>query len=1079
MIAARLAASWLALALAATSAQAAGWARPQQPPGQTLPLPPARTLSITTRAGSWISLDVSPDGKTLVFDLLGDLYTLPVGGGAAIQITRGLAFDTQPTFSADGRWIAFVSDRSGAENLWVARPDGSQARQITFGQDDTVLVSPAWAADGRSLFASRFRPDLNNYELWRYGLDGTETLISAIKPNAQAPRSAWRSALGAAASPDGRFLYFARRVGGLNFDERDAWTVVRRDLASGAETAMIVGSGGRGADHETFFRPQVSPDGRRLAYATHRDGHTELRVRDLATGEDRAVVSPADPDMLEASTWQDIAPRYAFTPDGAALVLSRAGGLEQVSLTTGAVTKIPFEAHMQVDVGPSTRQDIVEDTGPVRARLVQAPIASPDGRRIAFSALGDIYVQPLAGRGPARRIAAGFQPAWSPDGRDVLFVSWSEAAGGAVWRAASEGSAPPVQVSDIPAYYSSPVFTPDGAQVLAARSPAAARQRSSFEVGRRRPSELVAFAATGGPARVVASGVFGGRPHFSRDPGEVYVSADDGLARLELATGERTLVAQAKGPGYYFVEGDVPVDDLALSPDGQWLLAQVAEQLYLLPKPKPGATVDVTDPGSGARRLTDMGADFFAWRPDGGIDLSVGARFQRLPTPRDLPPAGVVPQARPLVQAQLVAEALRARPAGALLLSGARALTMAQGDRIIDDADILVVGDRIAAVGPRGTVKVPPGTPVRDLTGKVVLPGFVDEHDHIGGIRREVLSLDDWDLKARLAYGVTTSFDPSTLTIDALAYQDLIDAGRMLGPRLRSTGPAVFSMNRFASLDEVRAVLRRYREAYGLRNLKEYRTGDRRVREWVAIACRELGLQPTTEGASSLKLDLSQVIDGFAGNEHALAAAPLGPDVVQLMAQMHTSYATTEMVTHTAPPGADWFVAADDAQANPKMRRFWPASAIEQKLVSRPWRPLAEYRFPEVGQGAAALAAAGGLVGMGAHGEVPGIGFHWEMQAHVMGGMTTMAVLHAATAGSAETIGRLRDLGTLELGKLADLVILDRDPVADIRNTQAISAVMRGGFLYGAATLAQLWPGGPAPGPATRGPQPEHWLPAP
>src|SRR6185312_11862844 len=176
-------------------------------------------------------------------------------------------------------------------------------------------------------------------------------------------------------------------------------------------------------------------------------------------------------------------------------------------------------------------------------------------------------------------------------------------------------------------------------------------------------------------------------------------------------------------------------------------------------------------------------------------------------------------------------------------------------------ADILVVDDRIAAIGPRGSFAVPPGAAIRDISGKTVLPGFIDEHDHIGSVRREVLSLDEWDLKARLAYGVTTSFDPSTLTIDALEYQDLLDAGLMLGPRLRSTGPAVFSMNRFGSLDEVRAVLRRYRDAYGLRNLKEYRTGDRRVRQWVAIAARELGLQPTTEGALSLKLDLSQVID--------------------------------------------------------------------------------------------------------------------------------------------------------------------------------------------------------------------------
>ncbi|HSI16136.1 MAG TPA: LpqB family beta-propeller domain-containing protein, partial [Sphingomonas sp.] len=368
------------LALVATAAMAEEPHRPQQPAGQVLPLTPARTLTIDTDGGSWMSLDASPDGKAIVFDMLGDLYSLPVVGGRATQITRGLGFDTQPTFSPDGRWIAFVSDRSGAENLWIARPDGTQARQVTFGDDDTVLTSPAWSADGQALFVSRFRPDFNNYELWRYGLDGTERLLTPIQPSATAPRTAWQSTLGASASRDGKSLYYARRVGGIDFDELDAWTIVRRDIATGVETTVVTGSGGRGADHESFFRPQIAPDGHRLAYATRRSGRTELRLRDLATGEDRLIAAPLDPDQLQSSSWQDILPRYAFSPAGDAVLLSRANHIERIALNDGAVTPVPLAAHMQVAVGPSTRQHIREDSGPVRARLVQAPIASPDGR---------------------------------------------------------------------------------------------------------------------------------------------------------------------------------------------------------------------------------------------------------------------------------------------------------------------------------------------------------------------------------------------------------------------------------------------------------------------------------------------------------------------------------------------------------------------------------------------------------------------------------------------------------------------------------------------------------------------------
>ncbi|MFA6115549.1 MAG: amidohydrolase family protein [Sphingomonas sp.] len=1064
-------------ALAAVSAPAlAADTRPRQPVGETLPIKPERQVSIETTNGTWMSLDVSPDGRTIVFDILGDLYVMPAAGGRARLISGGVGFDAQPAFSPDGRFIAFISDRSGAENLWVARADGSQPRQITFGNDDTALLSPAWSADGKAAFVSRFRPDLNNYELWRYGLDGSADLIAPIKLSATAPRSAWQSSVGAIASRDGKYLYYARRSGGIEFEDVKPWTIVRRDLGSSAETPLIAGSGARGADSEAFFRPILSPDDRLLAYATRRGVATQLRVRDLATGEDWLVAPAIDTDTLQASSWQDLSARYAFTPDGSAIVISHKGGFERIAVATGISTKLPFKASLRVDVAPSTRIRIREDNGPVRARLAMAPVASPDGRRIAFSALGAIYIQPADGAGPALRIGEGYQPSWSPDGSRIAFVRWSEGTGGAIWTAPADGRGPAGKVSSAPGYYSYPTFTPDGETIVAVRSAAAARQQSSFEFGKVRDGELVALPAGGGTSWVVATGRFGGRPHFASLPGKVFILTPEGLAAIDLASGARTRIAQVKGAGYYFVEGSVAVDDMRVSPDGKWLLAQVAQQLYLLPVPPAGAPeVDLLAEKTPGRRLTDVGADYFEWTKDGAITWSVGARFHRLALADALASAGI-PKAGEGVA--LNVELPRDRPDGSLLLRGGRVLTMTDGDRILDNADILVTADRIVAIGPRGSLTVPPGTAVRDVTGKTILPGFVDVHDHFGSIRREVLATEDWGLRARLAYGVTTAFDPSTLSIDTLAYQDMADAGLILGPRLRSTGPAIFSMNRFASLDEVRAVLRRYRDAYGLHNIKEYRTGSRRVRQWMSIAARELGLLPTTEGALSLKLDLSQIQDGFAGNEHALPVTTLGGDAIGLLKAMRTSYTTTLVITNSAAPASDWFVARDDPQHDPRTAHFWPRWAIEQKLADRPWRPLDHYRFPVIAAGAAALQRAGGLVGMGAHGEVPGIGFHWEMEAHAMGGMAPMAVLHAATAGSAETIGRLDDIGTVEAGKLADLLILDRDPLADIADTRSIAQVMRGGRLYDSATLDEIWPVTRKLPPPWFASQPaEQWLP--
>jgi len=707
---------------------------------------------------------------------------------------------------------------------------------------------------------------------------------------------------------------------------------------------------------------------------------------------------------------------------------------------------------------------------------------------VAFMALGRLYVAAVAPGATPRLLATGAdpvaQPAWSPDGRQIAFVSWNEAAGGQLWRMTADGSAPPLRVSALPAYYTTPVFTPDGSGLLVLRSAAAARQKAVFEFGNARPDELLRFAlADVDPqaGKVIARGNFGGRPHFAGDPGEVLLLDGRGLTGVRLADGARRPLAEVLGPGYYFEDGDVPVSDILLSPDRRWLLVQSVEQAYLLPMPqggKPGpAHLDITEPAAHALRLTREGADYLQWA---GSDIvwSLGSSLFRLGA--DKAAAGLT---TPDLVLPLPVSAARAVPQGTLVLRGGRVLTMAHGDAVIERADIVITGNRIAAIGPEGSLPIPAGATLRDVSGKTILPGFVDEHDHIGEVRRGLLSTDDWGLKARLAYGVTTSFDPSTLSIDMLSYQDMLDAGLMLGPRLRSTGPAIFSMERITSLDDARAVLARYRDFYRLGNIKEYRTGNRRVREWLAMATREAGLQPTTEGALSLKLDLSQIIDGYANNEHALAAVPLGEDVIGLLAAMHTGYSATLSVTNSGPPAGEWFGAVEDPASDAKLRHFWPQSAIEAKLDAHDWIPLRRFAFPAIAGEVAKAAAGGAVVGMGAHGEVPGIGFHWEMEAHQLGGMAPMAILHAATAGSAEVIGRLADLGTLEPGKLADLVVLDEDPRGDVRKARSLALVMRGGTLYRAETLDELWPAAqpaaPASFPAHRPGETEHWLGAP
>ena len=1015
---------------------------------EDLPLEPGRELKFETSTGTWMSLDVTPDGRSIVTDILGDLYRIPIAGGKAQRLTSGMGFDSQPVVSPDGSRMAFVSDRTGEESLWVARADGSDPLRLSLGTDD-IWVSPEWSADGKALFASRFLPGRNAYELWRFAADepGPGTLLVAAKSGDDP-----QSSLGARPTPDGRSIVFAR-TGRLG-DGLPAWTIVQRDLSSGEETVLVSAPASPRTDLilGSFFRPGLSPDGRLLAYASRYEGQTGLRLHDLQSGADRWVAFPIQHDAAEASAWLDLVPRYDFTPDGKAILLTRGAKIERIDVSDGKVAPIPFTADIDLAIGPSLRSSFREETGPVRARLIQQPTPSPDGKRIAFSALGRVYVMPLqTGAKPVAVTTAStpaFMPSWSPDGKRITYVTWTAAGDGAVWTIPASGGRPR-KVSSTPGYYTYPVFSPDGRTILAVRSTTQVRMHSYMEYGAHRRADLVALPSAGGEGRVVASGSMGGRPHFGPERDSVYLHFSDGLNRVRLDGSGRKKVLSVSGPGWYFSEAPGTPEDLRLSPDGKWALATHNQQLYLLKMPATGSDViDLEKPSPENRKLTDVGADFAEWSADGStIFWSIGSTVS----------------ARPLAAAatqswDAVVELPRDMPKGAILLRGATVLTVGSAGTL-EDADLLVIDNRIADVGPRGTLQLPRDVTIRDVGGRFIIPGLIDTHDHYADIRRGILDFESWGPRANLAYGVTTGFDPSTLSIDTLAYQDAIDAGLMVGSRMPSTGPAIFSFNRFNSLDEVRAVLRRYRDFYRTRNLKEYRAGNRRVRQWIVQASRELVMMPTTEGALSLKLDLTQMIDGYPGHEHALPVVPLGDDVLTLLSKGRTSYTTTLQITNGGPEAQDYFIVRDQLSDDSKLNRFSPRFVVDVKTRQRTWRHLGEYMFPAIGAGAAEVQRRGGLVGMGAHGEMPGIGMHWEMEAHVMGGMTPLEAIHAATIGSAETIGRQSEFGTLEAGKFADLIILTKDPRANIRNTLAIAEVMKNGRLYEGDTLNEIWPG--------------------
>lgn len=1045
-----------------------------------LPIKPERTISFETSEGTYMNLDVSPDGRTIVFDLLGDIYTIPMEGGRATRLTSGMPYDYHPVFSPDGQRIAFVSDASGSDNLWSIAADGSDRKAITRDRERAV-AGVEWAPDGDYLLTRRGG-------LWLFHKEGGSGVQVTRDPQAN-------GAMGPMFSPDGRFIYFSARAGNPFGHTQDlsgitGWQIRRLDRLTG-DVAQIT------AVPYGAFRPRISADGRWLVYGMRMDAVTGLRIRNLDTDEDDWLAQRVDRDNAERAGTLDLMPRYDFTPDGSAIVIAHGGTFHTIDLATKRDSPIHFTALVEQQLGAFVYFEEKLNDDAVKLRNVRYTSTSPDGSQLAFSALSRVWLMDASG-GQARPLAdqpAGqFQPVFSPDGRTLAWVTWNDTVGGHIWRMPVSGGTPQ-RVTRHAGFYIHPAWSPDGTKLAYIREdPAAFRNVWSRNTGRIFWIDLNAMPAPGQNASAeppepnyVTSAPSDNRLTFATTNDRITYVSDVGaaagggggeggpslrstLSSVRLDGTDKRTIANVTAEAYEIVP----------SPDNRFLAFIVREDLYLAALPfsaEPPSIGDRSGPGP-VKRITREGGLDVHWENDSetlawnfaNVAYRVNAQEALLSGPpapeRDSARGAAADSTLPAV-ATVTPDSVviditvpRDKPEGTVVLRGGNVITM-QGDQVIPNATIIVTDNRITWVGPSADASIPQGARLVDITGQTVMPGIVDVHAHLRP-PRDVYVQAAWPYLANLAFGVTTTRDVSSSN-DGFAYHELVESGEVLGPRIYSTGRAMLPGNvRVDNLEDARAAVRHYKRQ-GTNVIKQYTQPHRRQRQWLLQAAREERINVTNEGAGDLRLDLTMVLDGFTGFEHALPVADLYNDVIQLIAQSRTWYTPTLVVAYGGPTAEWYFYQTTNVHDDERLNRFTPHEIVDRRTRRGEWTHPDEFHFQAVSRGAANVLKAGGNIGLGAHGEEQGICAHWELWGLQMGGLSNHEALRVATIGGAEALGFQQDLGTIEGGKLADLLILERNPLDDIRNSTSIRMVMRNGELFEAETLRQIWPEQKAP----------------
>lgn len=1023
-------------------------------------------VSIQTDEGTWMDVDIAPDGRTLAFAMLGDIYIMDIPGpntvGTPTRIAEGLAWEVQPRFSPDGSRIAFTSDRGGGDNIWVMNRDGSDMRQVT-KENFRLLNQPTWSPDGKFIAAKKHfttQRSAGTGEIWMYHVSGGGGVQIVERPNEQFQKEIGEPTF----APDGSAIYFTRNTtpGNTFIYAQDSQTgifaIERHDLETGEVTTAVSGYGGA-------VRPTPSPDGKEIAFVRRDKDTSQLWVKDLASGAERMVYRDLDLDLQETWAVYGVYPNMDWTPDSRSIVFWAGGKLNRVDRDGSNHAVIPFSIADTRGVADAPHPVIEVAPDRFSTRMAKFGQLSPDGTRVVFESLGKLYTKSARGRDAPRPLTGDNSdaieafPSFSRDGSRIAYVRWTDEGLGQIVVANANGSNRRV-VTRTPGHYANPVFSPDGRTI-------AYEARSGGYLTAPEYSEntgIFTMPVGGGEASRVSRG--GGSPQFAKRNDRIFFNSYEG-GKLQLVSTD--LDGEAKRT---HARGEL-ANDFRIAPDGETIAFRQNYEVFAMPVIPGAKAVDVSEKG-GALPVTKVstgGADYIGWARGGDtLFWSIGPTLKTADVDDFFPSApkgdddgeGYSPPETGISMAVTVEAA---KPKGTVAITGARILTMASGldlgdAGVIENGTIVIEGNRIAAIGPAGEVAIPRGAVTVDASGKTVMPGLIDAHAHGPHGTGDLVPQQNWRLVQDLALGVTTIHDPSNQASHIFASAERQRAGLLLAPRIFSTGEIIYGAKapsvyaRIDSYDDALAHVRRIKAQGGI-SVKNYNQPRREQRQMVARAGAAEDMLVVAEGGSLFGMDMNLIADGNSTIEHNVPGDVFYEDVLQFFSQSNSNYTPTLTVTYGGLAGDPYWRQAMDVFAHPLLVHT-PPKILLADSARRTKAPEWAFVDDNNAREAKKLMERGVKVSIGAHGQQAGIAAHWELWSFARGGMSPVEALKTGTIMPAQSLGMDRDIGSLEVGKLADLLVLAKDPSEDIRNSDTIEQVMLGGRLYDAKTMNEV-----------------------